>query len=186
MNRTKKTTSLCLCALFTSLICIGAFIKLPLSAVPLTLQYEFTVLAGLLLGKKYGTLSVLVYLILGLIGFPVFSKGGGISYVLMPDFGYLIGFLPGTYITGMIARKSSKPGFKRLLAAVFSGMLAVYFFGMLYFYAAKNIWLPGDGIGVGFLFINCFLVPVPGDIIMCVLSAFAAVRLIPLTEKYTS
>lgn len=83
-----KTRSLVYCALFTALIAVGAFIKIPIPVVPFTLQYLFTMLAGILLGS----LSVLAYMILGLIGLPIFSEGGGIGYVFKPSFGYIIGF----------------------------------------------------------------------------------------------
>ena len=59
-----KTRSLVYCALFTALIAVGAFIKIPIPVVPFTLQYLFTMLAGILLGSRLGSLSVLAYMIL--------------------------------------------------------------------------------------------------------------------------
>ena len=99
-----KTRSLVYCALFTALIAVGAFIKIPIPVVPFTLQYLFTMLAGILLGSRLGSrlgsLSVLAYMILGLIGLPIFSEGGGIGYVFKPSFGYIIGFCVETFVTG--------------------------------------------------------------------------------------
>ena len=95
-----KTSSLVYCALFTALIAVGAFIKIPIPVVPFTLQYLFTMLAGILLGSRLGSLSVLAYMILGLIGLPIFSEGGGIGYVFKPSFGYIIGFCVETFVTG--------------------------------------------------------------------------------------
>ena len=69
-----KTKSIIYCGLFTALIAVGAFIKIPIPVVPFTLQYLFTMLAGLLLGSRRGTLSVAAYMILGLVGLPIFSK----------------------------------------------------------------------------------------------------------------
>lgn len=69
-----KTRSLVYCALFTALIAVGAFIKIPIPVVPFTLQYLFTMLAGILLGSRLGSLSVLAYMILGLIGLPIFQR----------------------------------------------------------------------------------------------------------------
>lgn len=184
MKNVSKTTMMCLCALFTALTAVGAFIKIPVPVVPFTLQYEFTMLAGLLLGKKYGSLSVALYVLLGLIGLPVFAQGGGISYVLMPSFGYLPGFIAGTYLTGKIAHSVKNPSFRRILAADFAGLAVVYLFGMVYCYLAKNLWVEGDGITLWPLILNCFLLAVPGDIILCILGAVLGKRLIPLTEKY--
>ena len=100
-----KTKTLIYCSLFTALIAVGAFIKIPVPVVPFTLQYLFTMLAGLLLGSRKGTLSVVAYMLLGLAGLPIFSEGGGFWYVLKPSFGYIIGFCLGTYVTGKIAEK---------------------------------------------------------------------------------
>ena len=74
-----KTKTLIYCSLFTALIAAGAFIKIPVPVVPFTLQYLFTMLAGLLLGSKRGTISVVAYMLLGLAGLPIFSEGGGMS-----------------------------------------------------------------------------------------------------------
>ena len=78
-----------LCAMFVALIAVGAFIKVPIPVVPFTLQYLFTMLAGLLLGGKKGSLAVGIYILLGLIGLPIFAQGGGIGYIFQPSFGYI-------------------------------------------------------------------------------------------------
>ena len=65
-----KTKQLVFCSLFTALIAVGAFIKIPVPVVPFTLQYLFTMLAGLILGPRLGTISVTAYMLLGLAGFP--------------------------------------------------------------------------------------------------------------------
>ena len=115
------TKSLILCSLFASLIAVGAFIK-----VPFTLQVLFTTLAGLLLGPRLAAISVGIYLLVGLVGVPVFTQGGGPSYIFQPTFGYLIGFLFGTYVTGYIAHKSSKHSLKGLIYASLVGLAIVY------------------------------------------------------------
>ena len=88
MKKKFTTRDLILCALFTALSAIGAFIRIPVPLVPFTLQITFTTLAGLLLGSKKGAISVAVYVLMGLIGIPVFTQGGGFSYVLKPSFGF--------------------------------------------------------------------------------------------------
>ena len=74
-----------LCGIFAALIAVGAFIKIPIPICPFTLQFLFTNLAGLLLGKKVGSRAVGIYIILGLIGLPIFSEGGGIGYLMLLD-----------------------------------------------------------------------------------------------------
>lgn len=112
-----KTKTLIYCSLFTALIAAGAFIKIPVPVVPFTLQYLFTMLAGLLLGSKRGTISVVAYMLLGLAGLPIFSEGGGLWYVFKPSFGYIIGFCLGTYVTGRIAEHLKKKTIFRYLLA---------------------------------------------------------------------
>lgn len=129
----EKTRTMVLCAMFVVLIAAGAWIKIPVPVVPFTLQYLFTMLAGILLGGRRGALAVCAYLALGLAGLPIFAQGGGLSYLLQPSFGYLIGFAAGAFVTGTMAR-SGPVTFRRLLAANLVGAWVVYLFGMLYYY----------------------------------------------------
>ncbi len=181
-KRTERTKKLVLCALFVALIAVGAFIKIPIPMMPFTLQFLFTMLAGLLLGGRWGAVSVLVYLAMGLLGLPVFTSGGGISYVLQPTFGYLIGFAVATFVTGTIVNQVSNPRYPRLLAANFVGLAIVYAFGMAYYYLISHLYL-GTNIGIGALFLYCFVLAVPGDILLCFLAAVLGKRLIPLLRK---
>ena len=121
-----KITNLIICSLFTALIAVGAFIKIPVPVVPFTLQFLFTTLAGLLLGSKKGAISVVAYMVLGLVGLPIFSEGGGFWYVMKPSFGYIIGFCIGTYVTGLIAERMKEKTVPRYMLANFIGLLIVY------------------------------------------------------------
>ncbi len=165
-----------LCALFAALIAVGAFIKIPVPVVPFTLQYLFTMLSGLMLGSKWGLAAVGIYIALGLAGLPVFAQGGGIGYVLQPSFGYIIGFALGAFVTGLIAQKKRRPSLARLLAASFAGLFLVYFIGMLYYYLMSKFYL-NTPIGLWPLFLYCFILAVPGDIILSVLGAVLAKRI---------
>ncbi|MDD6036659.1 MAG: biotin transporter BioY [Lachnospiraceae bacterium] len=180
--RSGKTKDMILCAMFTVLIAAGAFIKIPVPVVPFTLQYLFTMLAGLLLGAKRGFLSVFVYMLLGLAGLPIFAQGGGIGYIFQPSFGYIIGFAVGAFVTGAIAGRTSHPGYKRLLVADFAGLSVVYLLGMVYYYLLSNYYLDNP-IGLWPLFLYCFLLAVPGDILLCIVGAVLGKRLIPLVKE---
>lgn len=176
-----KAKDLILCSLFTALIVVGAFIKIPVPVVPFTLQFLFTTLAGLLLGSKRGALSVVVYLVLGLIGLPVFSEGGGFWYVLKPSFGYLIGFCIGTFLTGLIAERMKKKTIPRYFVANFVGLLIVYAVGMAYYYLICN-YVIDTPIAFGPLFLYCFLLAVPGDFCLCMLAAVLVKKLKPIWD----
>ncbi len=179
---TSRTYQMILVALFAALIAVGAFIRIPVPLVPFTLQTFFVSLAGMLLGRKLGAASALVYLAVGLIGIPVFTQGGGIGYVLKPTFGYLIGFVCDAFVTGAIARKAARPTFLRLLLAALAGLLAVYVLGTAYFYVLNNFYL-GNSIPLWTAVLYCFLVFIPGDAAMSVVAALVARRLIPVLQK---
>ncbi len=150
-----KVKEMCIITLMSLLIAVGAFIKLPISIVPITLQTLFVILAGLVLKKK-AVYSVLIYILFGLLGLPVFTNGGGLLYVLMPSFGYLLGFLICSYIVGYYH-------FSVILRCVL-GMLLIYFIGMIYFVLIE--WLYYHQLfSVSYILISLFLVYLPGDIL---------------------
>ena len=177
-----KTKSLILCSLVTALIVVGAFIKIPVPVVPFTLQFLFTTLAGLLLGSKRGMISVVVYMILGLIGLPVFSEGGGIWYILKPSFGYIIGLCIGTFVIGLIAERMKEKTIPRYLLANFTGLMIVYVVGMVYYYIICN-YVINTPIAFGPLFLYCFLLAVPGDICLCIFAAVLVKKVRPIWDR---
>ncbi|NLD86719.1 MAG: biotin transporter BioY [Clostridiales bacterium] len=180
--RGRAIRDIVLCSLFAALIIVGTFIKVPSPLVPFTLQTLFTNLAGLLLGRRRGMISVLIYILLGLVGLPVFTGGGGIGYVLQPTFGYIIGFLFGAGLGGHIAFSSKKRSFKLFFLAGLANMAVVYAFGLLYFYLISHLYL-GTKIGIGVLFLNCFALTFPFDVVLCALAALLAKRMDKITDS---
>ena len=98
------------------------------------------------------------------------------GYVLQPSFGYIIGFALGAFVTGRIAEKKDRPGLGRLLAAGLAGLGVVYLLGMVHYYLISALYL-NNPIGLWTLFLYCFILTVPGDILLCVLGAVLAKRL---------
>lgn len=137
----------------------------------------FTTLAGMVLGSRLGAASVGIYIILGLVGVPIFTSGGGPSYILQPTFGYLIGFMVGAYAVGRIAETMDTLSFKRLLAGSILNLFIVYGLGMVYLYFIMNLYL-GKPIGVEAVIITCFLIPVGPDIFLCAVAASLGKRII--------
>ena len=171
-----------LCAMFAALIAAGAFLRIPTPFVPITLQYLFTMLAGLLLGGKDGAAAVCLYVVLGLLGLPVFTAGGGPSYVFHPTFGYLIGFALGTFVTGTLAHRPGGPHTGRLIAASLAGLAIVYLCGTVYYALIMGLYL-GTPMGLWHLFFYCVAMPAPGDILLSVLGAILCRRLIPILQR---
>lgn len=181
-GRKISTQDMVLCGVFTTLIAIGAFIKVPVPVVPFTLQFLFTMLAGLLLGGRKGALSVGVYILLGLAGLPVFAEGGGFWYILKPSFGYLLGFMMAAYVTGRMVERKGRLSTGLVMAVNFLGLFIVYAAGMIYYYVICN-YVIDTPIALGPLFLYCFVLAVPGDICLCILAAILTVRVKPVFDR---
>lgn len=142
---------LTLSAMFTALIAVLAqfAIPLPFSPVPFTGQVIGVLLAGSLLGRRAGFLSIFAYLALGAAGAPIFSMGrGGIYMLLGPTGGYLWGFMPAVYISAMILGKADKRSHWQITMAVFAALGMIYVCGALQLalvmgYSLKQVLLVG-------------------------------------------
>lgn len=178
-----STKDMVLCALFTALIAAGAYIKIPIPYIPITLQFLFTNLAGLLLGKRRGLISVCLYIFLGLAGVPIFTQGGGLSYVFQPTFGYILGFALGTWLAGLISEHGGDSIRTGILAG-FANFIAVFALGLVYFYFISKYYL-ATPVSMKTLFITGFLLCAPGDIVLVVICAALSKRLRPITMKGT-
>jgi biotin transport system substrate-specific component len=140
---------LVLASLFTALTVAGAQMRVPMPFVPFSLQDFFVVLAGLVLGPKYGALSQLLYVVLGLAGLPIFANGGGPAYVLQPTFGYLLGFPVASFIAGKIVhRNATREAFlpaatwPQLVLACALAVSALLALGVFYLWLNAN-WMLG-------------------------------------------
>lgn len=170
------------CGLFTALMAAGAFIKivLPLGVfeVTVSLQIFFAVMAGLILGPRMGTLSVLAYIVIGLTGIPVFAHGGGPAYIMRPTFGFITGFALAALIAGFVSDKTGRHDFRTYAAAAVAGELIYYAAGLIYFYIMFNYVLTG-GMHIGIrelMAVWCLSTIVP-DTIICVFAAALAPRI---------
>jgi len=128
------------CGLFSALICICAWLSVPVGNVVFTMQTFGVFLTLLLLGGKRGTVAVFVYLLLGAVGLPVFSGfRGGIGALLGPTGGYLLGFLVMSLCYWVL---NAVFGEKPVTSAVglCAGLLLCYSFGVcwLAFYLAEQ------------------------------------------------
>jgi biotin transport system substrate-specific component len=172
-----------LVALFAALTAVGAFIKIPLGAVPITLQLLITVLAGILLGSKLGALSQLVYMIIGLLGVPVFSSGTvGLTSVISPSFGYVIGFVLGAYVIGKIVERKTNPSIVRLLIASITGVVVIYAVGVPYLYLMMNN-VVGKAMTFGKALKVGLIIFIPGDLIKCALASALGFKAVPAVKK---
>ena len=105
ISNNKLIKTLILALIGSILLTISAKIKIPFYPVPMTMQTFVVLFLGISFGYKVGVLSVIFYLIEGIIGLPVFSnspeKGIGLAYFVGPTMGYLIGFIFACFIAGI-------------------------------------------------------------------------------------
>ena len=134
-----RARELCMAALFAALTAAGAFIRIPLGISTMTLQLLFTAMAGVLLGARTAALSQTVYVALGLLGLPVFVKGGGIGYLLEPTCGFLLALPLAAYVIGHLAHGRSTRGTVALACA--AGFCVVYAVGLPYMAAVCRFYL---------------------------------------------
>lgn len=124
-----KLRSMIVTALFAAIIGVLAQLTIPLPLVPITGQTLAIGLAATILGSRYGTLSVLLYLVIGSAGVPVFAEfSGGISKLIGPTGGFLVGFIPATFIIGYYMEKTSFT-YKNAMIANTLGMVITLIFG---------------------------------------------------------
>ncbi|MGY0373787.1 biotin transporter BioY [Clostridium sp. JNZ J1-5] len=176
-----RTKDMILVSFFTALTAVGAFIKIPLSPAPITLQFLFTALAGVMLGSRLGALSQIIYVLLGLAGVPVFTKPGGLSYIFEPTFGYLIGFIVGAYVIGKISESIRDINFLKLFLASFLGVVVIYIIGVPYLYIILK-HVANANITFSSAAKSGFLIFLPGDLLKCIITALIGTKVIPLIK----
>ncbi len=122
-------------AAMAALLCLAGMIMRWASPalVPFSLLPLFIFLTGIILGSKYGSLAVIVYVFLGLVGLPVFASApfGGIGYMLKPSAGFLIGYIAAAFVVGKIYNRQS---FFTAILGVLGGIIVLYLVGLSYFY----------------------------------------------------
>jgi biotin transport system substrate-specific component len=127
---TRQLKRMVYAALMAALTAAGAYIAIPIGPVPIVLQNLFIMLAGLLLGGRWGLISVAVYLLAGAVGLPVFAGGtGGVGKFVGPTGGYLLGFAAAAYLIGLISESGRGRVAIDVLAMV-AGTLIIYAFGV--------------------------------------------------------
>lgn len=117
---------------FSILTGICAKLKIEIGPVPITMQTFAILLSGAILGSVRGSLSQISYLLFGLLGIPWFSRGGGMSYILSPTFGYILGFILCSFFVGFLFERGWGKSFKNSILAMAIGNLILYIPGLLW------------------------------------------------------
>jgi biotin transport system substrate-specific component len=179
--RKLRALDLTLAAMFVALMAIGANIStiapfLHVGGVPITLQTFFAILAGAILGSRLGSIAMTVYMLVGLVGVPVFADfTGGLSIIIRPTFGFILSYILVAFMIGkMVERNKSLPAF---ITASLIGMAVNYSLGTNWMYFAYKLWAAAPE---GFSYKMAWLwmaAPLPKDIVLSVLAGIMAHRL---------
>lgn len=163
----KKITGI---GLMTAFLCIVAPWAIHIGPVPITLATFGIYLVSSLLDAKYATMSVLIYLMLGAVGVPVFSGfSGGIQRIVGLTGGYLLGYIPCALVISLIISKA-KRRFVWYFVAMFAGTVILYSVGTLWY-----MWQTGNSLVA---VIGLCVVPfLPGDVIKLVVASLLGYEL---------
>ncbi len=131
-DKTLSLRGMIYASMFGAITAVGAYLLIPFPLVPITLQTLFLYLSGALLGGRLGALSQVIYILLGIIGLPVFSGGkAGIGVLFGPTGGYIVGFIAAAYIVGRLNEIKKTPGFFWVAASMAAGTTVIYVFGVI-------------------------------------------------------
>ena len=156
-------------ALMAALLCLAGPMTIAIGPIPLSLATFAVYLAGAILGSRRGALAVGLYLVIGIVGVPVFSGfSGGFQKLAGVTGGYLIGYLPCAFLSGFGAEKAERAGKKRILP-----MMMVL--GTAVLYTVGTAWfMIQTGNGLGAALGLCVLPFLPGDAVKIAAAALLA------------
>lgn len=180
-KRKSAAYNICITAMFVAIIAVCAWLAIPISAISITLQTMGVCLAAALLGWKRGLIAVAAYILLGLVGVPVFTgPKGGVAVLAGVTGGYIIGFLFTALIVGVVSDlvknrgKVARTVFLALSMVV--GIAVCYAFGTGWFvivYGAKN----AEGITVAAALNMCVIPYIVPDLVKVAVATALAVPL---------
>ncbi len=124
-----------------------------------------------LLDRKFGLLTIILYIIIGLCGLPIFGMGGGINYISEYGFGYILAYIPATFITATIIKHNI--GFLNVLKAVVLGVLTIHIIGVLYMLFISTLFNTSVDMITGWITSQSG-VKVVYDIIFCIVAIYLA------------
>lgn len=173
--RKSKTHSMTLCALFAALTAVLSQIAIPIGPVPINLATFAVFCAGAILGSKLGALSLVLWAAIGAAGMPVFTMfRGGLGALVGPTGGFIIGYMPAAFLTGLIIEKLGKNGKVKEVLLFPIAMIA----GMLTYFTLGTAWFAfSTGTGLVQSLMVCVVPFLPGDFIKIAAATIVSIRM---------
>lgn len=173
-----NTYKMVLCALFAALTAVLSQIAIPIGPVPINLATFAVFCAGAILGSKFGSLSLVIWAALGAVGVPVFSMfRSGLGALVGPTGGYIIGYIPAAFITGLLIEKFNRYNKVYIYPLIMlAGMLTYFILGTSWFMfsTSTGLW---DALMI------CVFPFLPGDFIKIAAATMIAKRIRPMLYK---
>ena len=160
-----KVKDMTITAVMTALICIAGPLVIPAGPIPLSLATFAIYLSGSILGKKWGTIATGLYLLIGIIGVPVFSGfSGGFQKLAGVTGGYLAGYLPCAFLSGFGSERAEAENRRWIHPAMMAAGTAVL-------YAVGTAWfMVQTGNALGAALSLCVIPFLPGDAVKIIAS----------------
>ncbi|MDD2673228.1 MAG: biotin transporter BioY [Syntrophales bacterium] len=173
MKKSDSTLGLVYAAMFGALTAAGAYIAIPIPPVPITMQNLFAFLSAALLGGRLAALGQIIYILLGVMGLPVFAGGkAGFGVLMGPTGGYLAGYVAGAFVSGIMIEKKALPRFAWMAFSMAAGAAVILLIGMV-----RLAFFLDIGLQKAFMLgVAPF---VPGDVLKIAVAAFVAGKLKP-------
>lgn len=169
MNTTRNIAFI---ALFTALICVLAPFSIPMVPVPITLATLAVYIIGALLDYKRAPICVVLYILIGMMGVPVFSNfTGGLAKLVGPTGGFIFGYIIGVFVQSLLTTWK-KDHFYIYPIAMLAGTIFIYAFGLIWFLIYK-----GSDTTIPAALMACVVPFLPGDAIKIVVATLASFKL---------
>ncbi len=182
-NKGFSVKDMALVSLFAAVCCVCGMITIPTGVVPITLATFGVMVSTMILGEKRAIISVALYLIIGLVGVPVFSgMNGGLGVLIGPTGGYLYSYIIMVPLIGIASKclnKTLSSGMFTMLGCI-AALFVCYFIGTVHYMIVMSV--SGNGVGLWTALCTCVFPFIPFDIVKSVLSIIIAPRLKPLCK----
>ena len=178
LMKKSRILQMTLCALLAAMTAALSQIAIPIGPVPFNLATFAVFLAGALLGSKLGALSLTIWAALGAVGVPVFSSfRSGLGALAGPTGGFIIGFIPAAFLTGLIIEKLNKKNQAHIyVIAMLAGTLVYFSLGTAWFMFSA-------GAGLFEALTVCVFPFIPGDLLKLAVATILVKRLRPLLNR---
>ncbi|MCD4704116.1 MAG: biotin transporter BioY [Methanosarcinaceae archaeon] len=131
-NHVSPVRKMVYASLFAAMTAVGAFMVIPLGPIPFTLQVLFVFMAGSMLKARWGMISMIIYVLLGVIGLPVFSGGAsGFGVLIGPTGGYLFGFIVAAGLIGYFFEHNPPSHIMVNIIYMLAGLIVIYVMGVV-------------------------------------------------------